>query len=82
MRPRQPRRDVLATDDHHDRVIVVDPRTNRVAWQHGHTGVPGAGPGYLNGPDGADLGGSASLLTQFAPALAAAVAQAPLPATR
>jgi outer membrane protein assembly factor BamB len=77
-----PNGDVVATDDHHDRVIVVDPRTDQIVWQYGHTGVPGSGPGYLNGPDGADLSGPASLLTQFAPALAAAVAKTPLPATR
>jgi len=72
-----PNGDVLATDDHNDRVIVVDPRTSQVVWQYGHRGVPGSGPGYLNGPDGADLSGPASLLAQFAPALHKAVAAAP-----
>ena len=72
-----PNGDVLATDDHNDRVIVVDPRTSQVVWQYGHRGVPGSGPGYLNGPDGADLSGPASLLAQFAPALRTAVAAAP-----
>ena len=72
-----PNGDVLATDDHNDRVIVVDPRTSQVVWQYGHRGVPGSGPGYLNGPDGADLSGPASLLAQFAPALRKAVAAAP-----
>lgn len=75
-----PNGDVLATDDHNDRVIVVDPRTSQVVWQYGHRGVPGSGPGYLNGPDGADLSGPASLLAQFAPALHNAVAFAPLSA--
>ena len=44
------------------------------------TGIPqllGSGPGYLNGPDGADLSGPTSLLAQFAPALHKAVAAAP-----
>jgi hypothetical protein len=50
-----PNGDVLATDDYHDRVIVIDPRTNRIVWQYGHTGVPGSAPGYLSQPDGADL---------------------------
>ena len=72
-----PNGDVLATDDHNDRVIVVDPRTSQVVWQYGHRGVPGSGAGYLNGPDGADLSGPASLLAQFAPSLRKAVAAAP-----
>ena len=76
-----PNGDVLATDDRNDRVIVVDPRTNQVVWQYGHKGVPGSNPGYLNGPDGADLSDSASLLARFATALATAVATAPLKTT-
>jgi len=36
-------------------VIVVDPRTDRVVWQYGRRGVPGATPGLLRGPDGLDL---------------------------
>jgi hypothetical protein len=50
-----PNGDVLATDDYHDRVIVIDPHTNRIVWQYGHTGVAGSAPGYLSRPDGADL---------------------------
>lgn len=50
-----PNGDVLCNDDYNHRVIVVDPRTNRIVWQYGHTGRPGAGPGYLNVPDGVDL---------------------------
>jgi hypothetical protein len=42
-------------DDWNHRVIVIDPRTNKVVWQYGHTGIPGAGPGYLDKPDGVDL---------------------------
>ena len=38
-----PNGDILANDDSNDRVIVVDPRTNRIVWQYGHTGVPAAG---------------------------------------
>ena len=75
-----PNGDVLATDDHHDRVIVIDLRMPIRSC--GSTAIPpGSGPGYLRGPDGADLNGSASLLARFAPALAAAVAKAPRPAT-
>ena len=57
-----PNRDVLLNDDDNDRVIVIDPRTNRVVWQYGHTGVPGHAPGYLNDPDGLDLAPPHSLL--------------------
>jgi hypothetical protein len=46
-------------------VIVVDPRTNRIVWQYGHTGVTGTGPGYLNNPDGVDLAPPHSLIDRF-----------------
>jgi hypothetical protein len=46
---------VLCNDDGDNRVIVVDPKTNKIVWQYGHDGVVGAGPGYLSGPDGVDL---------------------------
>lgn len=46
---------VLATDDHNDRIIVIDPKTNRIVWQYGVRGHAGAAPGLLNGPDGLDL---------------------------
>ena len=59
-----PNGDFLVTDDFNDRVIVVDPRTNRVVWQYGHTGVPGSAPGYLSRPDGVDLVPPAALLTR------------------
>ena len=42
-------------DDYRDRVIVIDPRTNRIVWQYGHTDQPGTAPGYLNTPDGMDF---------------------------
>ena len=54
--------DILCNDDGNDRVIVVDPRTNRIVWQYGHDGVPGSAPGYLSGPDGVDLAPPYSLL--------------------
>jgi hypothetical protein len=50
-----PNGDILANDDYNDRVIVVDPRRNRIVWQYGHTGRPGSSPGFLNVPDGVDL---------------------------
>ncbi|NMP21937.1 hypothetical protein [Sulfobacillus harzensis] len=46
---------VLLNDDHNDRVIVINPKTNQIVWQYGHTGVPGTAPGYLNIPDGLDV---------------------------
>ncbi|OLZ10349.1 hypothetical protein [Sulfobacillus thermosulfidooxidans] len=46
---------VLLNDDYNDRVIVINPKTNQIVWQYGHTGIPGTAPGYLNIPDGLDL---------------------------
>ena len=59
-----PNGDFLVNDDFNDRVIVVDPRTNRIVWQYGHTGVAGTAPGYLSRPDGIDLAPPAALLTR------------------
>lgn len=50
-----PNGDVLVNDDWNHRVIVIDPKTNQIVWQYGHTGVPGSAPGYLDKPDGVDL---------------------------
>jgi Kelch motif len=57
---------IAANDDWNHRVIVVDPRTKRIVWQYGHTGVPSAAPGYLDKPDGVDLLPSA-FTTRHAP---------------
>ena len=35
-----PNGDILVNDDFNDRVIVIDPVTNRIVWQYGHKGVP------------------------------------------
>jgi DNA-binding beta-propeller fold protein YncE len=59
-----PNGDFLLNDDFNDRVIVIDPRTNRVVWQYGRTGTPGTAPGYLDRPDGVDLAPPASLLSR------------------
>jgi DNA-binding beta-propeller fold protein YncE len=61
-----PNGDILANDDKNDRVIVVDPRTNKIVWQYGHTRQPGSGPGYLSNPDGVDLAPPYSLAARFA----------------
>ncbi len=67
-----PNGDVLATDDHNDRVIVVDPHTDRIVWQYGHKGVHGSQPGYLDNPDGVDLTGRYALLAEYETAMRAA----------
>ena len=64
-----PNGDVLANDDANHRVIVVDPRPNRIVWQYGVTGHAGRAPGYLDNPDGVDLAPPRSLLMRFARAM-------------
>jgi DNA-binding beta-propeller fold protein YncE len=66
-----PNGDILANDDRNDRVIVIDPHTNRVVWQYGHTGQPGSQPGYLANPDGVDLAPPYSLTMRFASSMRA-----------
>jgi hypothetical protein len=46
---------IASNDDWNHRVILIDPKTKRIVWQYGHTGVPGSGRGFLNKPDGLDL---------------------------
>jgi len=46
---------VALNDDFRHRVIVIDPRTDRIVWQYGTTGRAGRRPGYLNVPDGIDV---------------------------
>src|SRR5262245_9300527 len=59
---------IAANDDYNQRVIVIDPRTKRIVWQYGHTGVAGTGPGYLDKPDGIDLLPATDLVPAAAPA--------------
>jgi DNA-binding beta-propeller fold protein YncE len=66
-----PNGDILANDDKNQRVIVIDPHTNRVVWQYGHTGVAGSRAGYLSNPDGVDLAPPHSLAMRFAATLRA-----------
>jgi outer membrane protein assembly factor BamB len=61
--------DVLVNDDYNDRVIAIDPVTNQIVWQYGHTGVPGSAPGYLSKPDGVDMAPPYSLLVTHAPTM-------------
>ncbi len=46
---------VAVNDDYNDRVIIIDPATNKIVWQYGVKGVSGSSPPYLNTPDGIDL---------------------------
>jgi outer membrane protein assembly factor BamB len=50
-----PNGDVIVGDDFNDRIVVIDPHTNRIVWQYGHTAVGGTAPGYLHIPDGFDF---------------------------
>jgi DNA-binding beta-propeller fold protein YncE len=61
-----PNGDILLNDDFNHRVCVVDPATNRIVWQYGHTGQAGSAPGFLNDPDGVDLVPPDSLLITHA----------------
>ena len=38
--------------DYNDRVIVIDPTTDRIAWQYGHTGHAGTAPATSTTPTG------------------------------
>jgi outer membrane protein assembly factor BamB len=50
-----PNGNVIVGDDFNDRIVIIDPHTNRIVWQYGHTAVGGTGPGYLHIPDGFDF---------------------------
>jgi hypothetical protein len=45
---------VAVNDDYRHRVVLIDPKTDRIVWQYG-TGTAGGGPGQLSFPDGMDL---------------------------
>jgi outer membrane protein assembly factor BamB len=45
---------VVVNDDFRARVVVIDPKTMRIVWQYGRTGLPGRGPNQLSDPDGVD----------------------------
>jgi hypothetical protein len=50
-----PNGDVICNDDRNHRVIVIDPRTNKIVWQYGISGRAGRKAGMLANPDGVDL---------------------------
>lgn len=60
-----PNGDVIANDDKNHRVIIVDPHTNRIVWQYGHTGRAGSGANFLDTPDGLDLAPPHSLMMRY-----------------
>ncbi len=51
---RLPDGNIAVTNDFGQAVDVIDPATNRIVWQYGHTGHAGSAPGYLDNPDGLD----------------------------
>ena len=46
---------VAVNDDFRHRVVIIDPKTNKIVWQYGHTDRHGRADGYLFTPDGIDL---------------------------
>jgi len=54
---------IALNDDFRNRVIVVDPRTNRIVWQFGRTDLGGRGPGLLFTPDGIGIIPEGTLLS-------------------
>jgi hypothetical protein len=46
---------VAVNDDYRHRVVVIDPESDRIVWQYGHTDVAGVAPGFLQKPDGMDF---------------------------
>ena len=43
---------IWANDDYRNRVVIIDPRTNQIVWQYGHTDIPGRGQGSSRFPTG------------------------------
>jgi hypothetical protein len=59
---------IAMTDDYNDRILLIDPRSNRIVWEYGRTNQPGTGRGSLRTPDGMDLllpGGATPLHVDF-----------------
>lgn len=75
-----PNGDFLMNDDYNHRVVVIDPRTDRVVWQYGVTGQPGSAPGYLDKPDGVDLAPPYSLLIRHRSTMGQPTVSSPGPA--
>lgn len=46
---------ICVNDDYRHRVVIIDPKTDKIVWQYGRTDRAGTGPDRLNTPDGFDL---------------------------
>jgi outer membrane protein assembly factor BamB len=46
---------IVLNDDDRQRIVVIDPRTDRIVWQYGRTDQPSRSAGHLYVPDGIDL---------------------------
>ena len=46
---------IVVNDDQRARVVVIDPRTDRIVWQYGITDQPGRARGHLSTPDGINV---------------------------
>jgi hypothetical protein len=46
---------IAANDDFRHRVVIIDPKTDRIVWQYGQTDHHGRGKDHLYTPDGIDI---------------------------
>ncbi len=46
---------IIVVDDYNDRIVIINPGTQRIVWQYGHRGVGSTAAGYLHLPDGFDF---------------------------
>jgi DNA-binding beta-propeller fold protein YncE len=46
---------IVLNDDDRQRIVVIDPTTNRIVWQYGKTDRPSRAAGHLFIPDGIDV---------------------------
>jgi hypothetical protein len=46
---------IIVVDDYNNRIVIIDPATQRIVWHYGHRGVGGTAQGYLHLPDGFDF---------------------------
>jgi outer membrane protein assembly factor BamB len=46
---------IVLNDDERHRIVVIDPRTNRIVWQYGTTDRPSGAAGHLSVPDGIEV---------------------------
>ncbi|HEY8847211.1 MAG TPA: hypothetical protein VIM24_11165, partial [Candidatus Limnocylindrales bacterium] len=46
---------IVLNDDDRQRIVVIDPRTNRIVWQYGTTDRPSRAAGHLSVPDGIEV---------------------------